>query len=557
MLKILRSWSGLALLAIAVAIAATIVVRLVRRAPPQPSVTAVETDPIAPSGDTKAVDSDGQPVAAVVVPTAGAVAAAPDARATPTAPIVRPAPEVGAPVAVKPVVTPAPLFDDARSMAKSDATARPVAPPRETAATVPTRAAPVAVPAFEDTRGSILQIPAAAGQAPAGQGPTGQDPTRLAATAPAPEAATARVRPAGEAVTAVQPPRQTPSPVLPGFTDQRELAPPAVRPPVSAERGETVARAPQANPAAGSQPVDRREPAQRSSSPPLFVDARDPRATADASQPAATAVAPTRLAVAASAPRDPVATAPTASPCEPAKIASEPLDGGRMLVRVGTPCRAEQSIRFGYGGASVVRKLDGAGRLELTLDLFAGTASPIEIVFEDGTSRELPARASDLDKLEKIALIWRAPVDLDLHAFEYGATFGQPGHVWAEAPSSALAAREQVAAGRRGRGFLSRADNGQGSGQGSGDKIEVYTFFRYPDQPAGIVSIAIDFATRGDVPSGATCGTGPQALVKFETVVTARGRVTREAGELAPAACGTPLAADARFGILHQIRVNR
>lgn len=224
-----------------------------------------------------------------------------------------------------------------------------------------------------------------------------------------------------------------------------------------------------------------------------------------------------------------------------------------MLVRVGTPCRADQIIKFGYGDANVVRKLDSAGRLELTLDLFAGTSSPIAIVFEDGSSRELPARASDLDKLEKIALIWRAPVDLDLHAFEYGASFGQPGHVWSHSPSSALAAREQVAATRRGRGFLSRAD----SGEGTGDKIEVYTFIRHHDQPAGVVSIAIDYASRGDAAKGAACGAGPVAEVKFETVVSSGGRVAREAGIITPVACGAALSADARYGVTHQIRINR
>ena len=124
-----------------------------------------------------------------------------------------------------------------------------------------------------------------------------------------------------------------------------------------------------------------------------------------------------------------------------------------MLVRVGSPCRAGQTIRFGYGNATIERQLDQSGGLELTLDLFAGTSSPIEIVFADGASRELPARANDLDKVDKVALIWRSTVDLDLHVFEYGAGFGQPGHVWSQAPSSALAAREQATSAKRGRAY--------------------------------------------------------------------------------------------------------
>lgn len=224
-----------------------------------------------------------------------------------------------------------------------------------------------------------------------------------------------------------------------------------------------------------------------------------------------------------------------------------------MLVRVGSPCRGGETVRFGYGGATIEHVLDSAGRLEMTLDLFAGTSSPVAIVFQDGASREVPARANDLDRIEKVTLIWRSTVDLDLHVFEYGASFGQAGHVWSQAPSSAQSAREQGEATKRGRGFLSRADNGRAAG----DKIEVYTFFRQPEQAAGTISIAVDHATRGDTASGAACGNGPQSEVRFETIVVARGQAVREAGILAAVACGTPMAAEARYGTIHQIRVTR
>ena len=116
-----------------------------------------------------------------------------------------------------------------------------------------------------------------------------------------------------------------------------------------------------------------------------------------------------------------------------------------------------------------------------------------------------------------------------------------------------MSAREQAEASRRARGFISRTDNGHGSG----DKIEVYTLFRHPDQAAGTVSIAVDHATRGDTASGAACGAGPQAEVRFETIVVARGRVVREAGVLAAVACGAAMSSEARYGVVHQIRVNR
>jgi hypothetical protein len=296
---------------------------------------------------------------------------------------------------------------------------------------------------------------------------------------------------------------------------------------------------------------------------PSFKDAREPLMPGPAMPPPSVSTQPTpptssTTVVAAAQPAAPrsVAVPPASAPpvaCESPQIGSEPLDGGRMLVRIGSPCRAEQTVSLRYGEATLVGRLDGAGRLETTLDLFAGASSPVEITFADGVSREIPARANDLDKVEKIALIWRTPVNLDLHAFEYGAAFGQSGHVWAQAPSSAISARDQTAASKRGRGFLSRTD----SGQGPGDKVEIYTFYRHPEQEAGAVSIAVDYAARGDLPTGLACGTGERAEIRFETVHTVRGRVSRESGLLAAAPCGQPLGAGVRFGAVHQIRINR
>lgn len=459
-----------------------------------------------------------------------------------------------APNADKVVLFRDPRFDDLMT------SGAPAARPPTVTPEVTTAAAAPAVPprVFEDTRGverdvreapgstsreATLTVPASAQAAPAPApslpfaDPRGTIVPPKAQLAPPPETATARIEHGQAAVRAASPAAIAPRPeAAPTFTDQREFATSAVRAPATADRHETAART--AEGAAVKREGGGPDPRQPG---PAFVDTRSPlgQAPPPASARAAPPVEPARVAA--------------ATPCGPAQIASEPLDGGRMLVRIGSPCRAVQTLRFSYGGATIEHALDSAGRLEITFDLFAGTASPVEIVFEDGVSREIPARANDLDRVEKVALIWRAPVDLDLHVYEYGAQFSQAGHIWSQAPSSAMSAREQADATRRGRGFLSRADNG-GS---TGDKVEVYTFIRHGEQTAGTVSIAVDNATRGDTAAGPSCGTGAQAEVRFETVVAARGRLTREAGVIAAVACGTQLSPEARYSIVHQIRVIR
>ena len=242
--------------------------------------------------------------------------------------------------------------------------------------------------------------------------------------------------------------------------------------------------------------------------------------------------------------------------CPVPEIATEPLAGGLMRIRVASPCRAREPAQIGYGGARLIRQIDAAGQLDMVLDLFAGTTSRVDLRFADGTTLPVEAAALDLDRVTKVAIVWRQPVNLDLHVFEYAAREGQPGHVWSRLPASLDAAREQARAGPRGRGYLSTADDGRNFG----DKLEVYTFFHHDAQAAGTIALALDHESRGESPSGAMCGPGELAEVGYEiTTLARRGQLTREAGILTPAACGVRLASSARLnaGLLPLLRVGR
>lgn len=407
---------------------------------------------------------------------------------------------------------------------------RPTDAPGLTAEASP---APVRLPQIDSTRPPPeIGQPVAPPAAPVAIKPIAEPPalpavaerptSPLPAPAPPREAPSAVVVPKGQA--AVVPPPLAPKPPTPAapklptvtFQDARPIVatapPPLVPPPVPqfADRRALVEQAPPLKKAPSFE--DQR---------PLQGPARPEPAAAQLPQAAST--------------------------CPSPEIAGEPLDGGRMLLRVASACRAGQSVSLGYGGITLARQLDGTGRLETTLDLFAG-AAPVEVAFGDSTRWQIAARGNDLDRVDKVAIIWSAPVDLDLHVFEHGSTASQPGHVWASAPSSASAARDLVRSTRQGRGFLSRAD----AGQGQGDKLEVYTFFREDSQPRGTVQVLVDYASRGEVPSGAACGAGEHARVAFRSITISRGFVVRANGQIQPAECGVPLAAGARFTPLPQ-----
>ncbi len=236
-----------------------------------------------------------------------------------------------------------------------------------------------------------------------------------------------------------------------------------------------------------------------------------------------------------------------AGPCGAPEIVTQSLGAGLMRLSATSACRAKQDVVVEYGGARLMRGFDARGRLDTTIDAFAERTAPVELTFADGSQRSVAVTAKDLDAVTKIALIWRAPVNLDLHAFEYAAVRGEPGHVWAGAPSSLEAARAETEPQRRGRGFLStRADDANAGPDG--DRLEVYTLVHVAGQAPGTIALAVDYETRGELPVGATCGTGAMAEVPFSIVqLSASGQVSRQTGQFAAVACGTPLTADARY----------
>ena len=239
-------------------------------------------------------------------------------------------------------------------------------------------------------------------------------------------------------------------------------------------------------------------------------------------------------------PAQPAAGAPvgTGAPCEATKAQISYLAGGVLRAVIASPCRKGQPVSVSYGGTKTVRKIDANGNAKFDVDLFLGNSQPVALSYLGGHTETVQPAAGDLADVFKIALIWDAPVNLDLHAFENGALAGKSGHLWAGSAGTPNAAKAQLTDNGRGGGFVSLSDDGAHEGS----KVEVYTFYRSAEQPTGVVAMSLDYASRGDTPSGEYCGTGAHARVTYETVTwSPKGTTARERGAIASAACGVPL----------------
>lgn len=212
------------------------------------------------------------------------------------------------------------------------------------------------------------------------------------------------------------------------------------------------------------------------------------------------------------------AQGPTPS-CSTAKVDILPRSTGRADIIIQSDCRQSEPVRLQYAGVEFVRRIDATGRLEFILDCFAGDSSDVTVVFADGSQERRRVVTSDLDRVTKLAIIWKAPVNLDLHAFEYSAPPQSPDHVWSGAPLGEQEARRKVAGTKRGHGFLSSISDGTEPGA----KLEVYTFLHAPGAQRGVISMALDYESRARPESSPdTCGTGLYAELEYEAFLLER-----------------------------------
>jgi hypothetical protein len=211
---------------------------------------------------------------------------------------------------------------------------------------------------------------------------------------------------------------------------------------------------------------------------------------------------------------------------------------GRGTFRLTSSCGAIGAVVVRYGTwAFRQQPVANSGEVDITVDLFAG---PGRVTFDAGLGQiaSLEADGGRTEEIVKFVLVWNGAADLDLHALQFGARFGDADHVWVGRPRSLSEAVQGST------GFISSADDGALMG----DHSEVYTFIKSVNYRRGGVQLRVDYKSRGDVPAGAFCGSGAMARVDFKVLRFERGRLEPlNSGYIKARDCGTALTIDARY----------
>ena len=100
------------------------------------------------------------------------------------------------------------------------------------------------------------------------------------------------------------------------------------------------------------------------------------------------------------------------------------------------PCRPNMRVTFHHEGLMFQVATDATGTVELTVPALSQNALFIAD-FAEGLGAMASIEVPDLANYDRAALQWRGEAGMQLHALEFGAAYGEPGHVWSDASGSA------------------------------------------------------------------------------------------------------------------------
>jgi len=178
-------------------------------------------------------------------------------------------------------------------------------------------------------------------------------------------------------------------------------------------------------------------------------------------------------------------------------LSALPENGAMVHLYLDAPCNRDDRVTIQQGALIFTALTDDDGLYDVSVPALT-TAPSFFALFADESGAKAVAEVSDAKNYERVALSWQGDAGLQVHAREFGADYGQSGHVWAQAPrTAAMAIRAQG-------GYLislgdSRALNPQ--------MAEVYTFPSASVQKSGAVRLSVEAEI-----TAANCGREVQGL---------------------------------------------
>ena len=179
--------------------------------------------------------------------------------------------------------------------------------------------------------------------------------------------------------------------------------------------------------------------------------------------------------------------APVAESC-PVSLEAFAESSAMISLTLTAPCRPNQRIVLRHAGLAITENTTARGALFTAIPAL-DKAGLVEIMFADGTKISSSTPVPELAALRRFGVQWQGDDAFQVHAFENGADYGQPGDVSAANPQRPVAGLASTS------GFLTLLGNSDAE-----DPLmaEIYT---YPADSTISTNVTIEAAV-----TAKTCG---------------------------------------------------
>ena len=163
-------------------------------------------------------------------------------------------------------------------------------------------------------------------------------------------------------------------------------------------------------------------------------------------------------------------------------LTATPGAAAMVTLELKAPCMVNERFTLHHNGLMFTAVTDEAGNSRMTVPALAENSVFI-VAFANGDGAVANAEVSSVEYYDRYVVQWQGQSGLQVHALEYGADYGEAGHVWADA------ARDMGTAARGEGGFITRLGL---PGMEGGRMAEVYTFPTLTAQQDGEIDLSLE-----------------------------------------------------------------
>jgi hypothetical protein len=118
--------------------------------------------------------------------------------------------------------------------------------------------------------------------------------------------------------------------------------------------------------------------------------------------------------------------------CLPSMVAS-PAPGAMVNLVLSAPCHATAEVTIHHSGMIFTVLTDAAGSAQVSVPALA-TDAVFLADFGNNIGAAAMVMVPEASEYDRAVLQWQGPEGMHINALEFGAAYGDAGHVWAEAP---------------------------------------------------------------------------------------------------------------------------